>query len=120
LKDIFSIAKQLTKEALDQDRYRFTIIEKGKLSHKIKLLFSTADLSTSIPLAIIMFFQLYFLTDVVVLRPDYAGWSVGISRIWVLQTFGEPLKINFGKNKFLPYAEELNFVLQRLEGVPIR
>jgi len=49
---------------------------------RIKLLFSTGDLSTSIPLAIVMFFQLYFLTDVAGLRPDLAGWSVGISRIW--------------------------------------
>jgi len=49
---------------------------------RTKLLFSTGDLSTSIPLAILMFFQLYFLTDVAGLRPDYAGWSVGLSRIW--------------------------------------
>lgn len=49
---------------------------------RLKLLFSTGDLSTSIPLAIIMFFQLYFLTDVAGLRPDLAGWSVGLSRIW--------------------------------------
>jgi GPH family glycoside/pentoside/hexuronide:cation symporter len=47
-----------------------------------KLLFSTGDLSTSIPLAIMMFFQLYFLTDVAGLRPDYAGWAVGLGRIW--------------------------------------
>jgi GPH family glycoside/pentoside/hexuronide:cation symporter len=52
------------------------------LSLRIKLLFSTGDLSTSIPLAIVMFFQLYFLTDVAGLRPDLAGWSVGLSRIW--------------------------------------
>jgi GPH family glycoside/pentoside/hexuronide:cation symporter len=49
---------------------------------RIKLLFSTGDLSTSIPLAILMFFQLYFLTDVARLRPDYASWAVGIPRIW--------------------------------------
>lgn len=49
---------------------------------RTKLLFSTGDLSTSIPLAILMFFQLYFLTDVAGLRPDYAGWSIGFSRIW--------------------------------------
>ena len=30
-----------------------------------------------IPLAILMFFQLYFLTDVAGLRPDYAGWPRG-------------------------------------------
>jgi GPH family glycoside/pentoside/hexuronide:cation symporter len=49
---------------------------------RIKLLFSTGDLSTSIPLAILMFFQLYFLTDVAGLRPDYAGWAIGTSRLW--------------------------------------
>ncbi|MEW5867803.1 MAG: glycoside-pentoside-hexuronide (GPH):cation symporter [Chloroflexota bacterium] len=53
-----------------------------RLPLRLKLLFSTGDLSTSIPLAIIMFFQLYFLTDVAGLRPDYAGWAVGASRIW--------------------------------------
>ena len=52
------------------------------LSLRIKLLFSTGDLSTSIPLAIIMFFQLYFLTDVAGLRPDLAGWAVAIGRVW--------------------------------------
>ena len=35
-----------------------------RLPLRLKLLFSTGDLSTSIPLAILMFFQLYFLTDV--------------------------------------------------------
>ncbi len=49
---------------------------------RTKLLFSTGDFSTSIPLAILMFFQLYFLTDVAGLRPDYAGWAVGLPRIW--------------------------------------
>ena len=53
-----------------------------KLSTRLKLLYSTGDLSTSIPLVLIMFFQLYFLTDVAGLRPDYAGWAVGIGRIW--------------------------------------
>ena len=53
-----------------------------RLSMRVKLLFSTGDLSTSIPLAIVMFFQLYFLTDVAGLQPAFAGWAVGISRIW--------------------------------------
>ena len=52
------------------------------LSLRTKLLFSTGDLSTSIPLAILMFFQLYFLTDVAGLRPDYAGWAIAASRLW--------------------------------------
>jgi len=53
-----------------------------KLSRRVKMLFSTGDLSTSIPLALVMFFQLYFLTDVAGLRPSLAGWAVGIGRIW--------------------------------------
>lgn len=58
------------------------ILSNKKLPLRTKLLFSTGDLSTSIPLAILMFFQLYFLTDVAGLRPDLAGWSVGASRLW--------------------------------------
>ena len=53
-----------------------------RLPLRTKLLFSTGDLSTSIPLAILMFFQLYFLTDVAGLRPDYSGWAIGLSRLW--------------------------------------
>ena len=54
----------------------------SRLSTRFKMLFSTGDLSTSIPLAILMFFQLYFLTDVARLRPDYAGWAVALPRLW--------------------------------------
>ena len=46
-----------------------------RLSLRIKVLFSTGDLTTSIPLAIVMFFQLYFLTDVVGLPPGMASWA---------------------------------------------
>ncbi len=53
-----------------------------KLSLRLKMLFSTGDLSTSIPLAILMFYQLYFMTDIAGLRPDYAGWAVGIGKLW--------------------------------------
>ena len=59
-----------------------SIAPSNKLPLRTKLLFSTGDLSTSIPLAILMFFQLYFLTDVAGLRPDYAGWAIGASRLW--------------------------------------
>ncbi len=54
----------------------------SRLPLRTKLLYSTGDLSTSVPLAILMFFQLYFLTDVAGLRPDYAGWAIGASRLW--------------------------------------
>lgn len=52
------------------------------LPRKLKLAFSTGDLSTSIPLAILMFFQLFFLTDVAGLRPGLAAWAVALPRIW--------------------------------------
>ncbi len=55
---------------------------RDKLALRTKLLFSTGDLSTSIPLAIVMFYQLYFLTDVAGLPPGLAAWAVGIGRIW--------------------------------------
>lgn len=54
----------------------------ARLSTKTKLLFSTGDLTSSLPLAIQMFFQLYFLTDVARLSPAAAGWVLGITRIW--------------------------------------
>jgi GPH family glycoside/pentoside/hexuronide:cation symporter len=57
-------------------------IEAEKLPLKTKLLFSTGDLSTSIPLAIVMFFQLFFLTDVAGLRPDLAAWAIAAGRVW--------------------------------------
>jgi GPH family glycoside/pentoside/hexuronide:cation symporter len=55
---------------------------RDQLPRRIKLLYPTGDLSVSIPLAILMFFQLYFLTDVAHLRPDLAGWAVGIGKVW--------------------------------------
>ena len=52
------------------------------LTRRFKLLYSVGDLSTSAPLAIMAFYQLYFLTDVAGLRPDRAGLAVIIGRIW--------------------------------------
>ncbi|MFN2144907.1 MAG: MFS transporter [Anaerolineales bacterium] len=56
--------------------------EKGKLSTRIKWLYSVGSLTTSMPQAIISFFQLYFLTDIAGLRPDYAAWSIAAGRVW--------------------------------------
>lgn len=39
---------------------------------------------------------------------------------YFLQSAGEPLKLNFVKGKYGPYAENLNHVLQRIEGHFIR
>ena len=70
-----------------------------------KLLFSTGDLSTSIPLAILMFFQLYFMTDVAGLRPDLAGWAVGIGKIWdavndpLIGLLSDRIRSRFGRRR---------------------
>ena len=53
-----------------------------KLPIRLKLLFSIGSLTTSMPQAIIVFFQLYFLTDIAGLRPDYAAWSIAAGRLW--------------------------------------
>ena len=55
---------------------------KHKLSRRLKLLFSTGSLTTSMPQALIVFFQLYFMTDIAGLRPDYAAWALAVGRLW--------------------------------------
>ena len=81
--------------------------EQDRLPLRLKLLFSTGDLSVSIPLAILMFFQLYFLTDVAGLRPDYAGWAVGIGKIWdavndpLFGIFSDRIRSRWGRRRVL-------------------
>lgn len=54
-------------------------------------------------------------------EPGYRLSLLEVQKIaYFLQEAGEPLKLNFEKGKFGPYAENLNFVLQRLEGHFIR
>ena len=78
-----------------------------KLSLRLKLLFSTGDLATSIPLAILMFFQLYFLTDVAGLRPDLAGWAVGIGKLWdavndpLIGLLSDRIRSRFGRRRVM-------------------
>jgi len=53
-----------------------------KLPVRLKWLYSVGSLTTSMPQAIIAFFQLYFLTDIAGLRPDYAAWAIAAGRLW--------------------------------------
>jgi GPH family glycoside/pentoside/hexuronide:cation symporter len=54
----------------------------ASLPLRLKLLYSTGDLTTSIPLTIVMFFRFLFLTDIVGLGPGLAGWVVLAGRLW--------------------------------------
>jgi len=78
-----------------------------RLPLRTKLLFSTGDLATSIPLAVLMFFQFFFLTDVAGLRPDLAGWAVGIGKIWdsindpLLGLISDRLRTRWGRRRVL-------------------
>lgn len=79
----------------------------GKLPLRLKILYSSGDLSTNIPQAIIMFFQLYFLTDVAGLRPDYAAWAIAAGRVWdaindpLFGLFSDRIKSRFGRRRVL-------------------
>jgi O-acetyl-ADP-ribose deacetylase (regulator of RNase III) len=54
-------------------------------------------------------------------RPGYRLSLLEIQKLaYFLQEANEPLRLNFVKDKFGPYAENLNFVLQRMEGHLIR
>ncbi len=53
--------------------------------------------------------------------PGYRLSLLEIQKLaYFLQEADEPLKLHFVKDKFGPYAENLNFVLQRIEGHLIR
>ena len=79
----------------------------SKLSVRTKLLFSTGDLTTSMPQAIIVFFQLYFLTDIAGLRPDYAAWAIAAGRLWdaindpLFGVISDRLKSRHGRRRVL-------------------
>jgi len=98
----------------------------SELPTRTKLLFSTGDLSTSIPLAILMFYQLYFLTDVAGLRPDLAGWAVGIGKIWdavndpVMGLISDRIRTRWGRRRgmLLIFAVPLGISFMLMWVVP--
>ena len=64
--------------------------------------------------ALIGLFERYIL-------PGYRLTLLEIQKLaYFLQAAGEPLKLNFSKGKYGPYAETLHHVLQRMEGHFIR
>lgn len=77
------------------------------LSVSTKLLFSTGDISSSLPLAIQMFFQLYFLTDIARLSPAAAGWVLMLTRLWdavndpIVGLLSDRIRSRFGRRRVL-------------------
>jgi GPH family glycoside/pentoside/hexuronide:cation symporter len=55
---------------------------KAGLPLAAKLLFSTGDLTAAVPLTVLNFYQLYFLTDVARLPPALAGWCILVVKLW--------------------------------------
>ena len=53
--------------------------------------------------------------------PGYRLALIEIHKLaYFIQTAGEPLALDFAKDRYGPYAEKLNYVLQRMEGHYIR
>ena len=60
-----------------------------ELSRRQQWLYSTGDLTTSAPLALVSFFQLFFMTDVALLSPAIAALPILLGKIW--DAFNDPI-----------------------------
>lgn len=80
---------------------------KKKLSLWTKILFSTGDLTTSVPSALVTFYQLYFLTDIAGLAPALAAWSIAAGRVWdaindpLFGILSDRIRSRFGRRRVL-------------------
>ena len=78
-----------------------------KLPFWFKVSYSIGDLTTSGSVAIVSFYQLFFLTDVVGLRPDLAGWAIALGRIWdavndpLLGLLSDRIRSRWGRRRVL-------------------
>jgi GPH family glycoside/pentoside/hexuronide:cation symporter len=79
----------------------------GRLSTSLKWLFGAGDLTTSAPLAIVSFFQLFFLTDVARLSPALAAWPIVLGKLWdavndpVVGFLADRLRSPYGRRRVL-------------------
>lgn len=58
------------------------LIETDNLKLRQKLLFGMGDIAGTFSYTIIGFFYLYFLTDIIGLRPAYAGAAILVGKLW--------------------------------------
>lgn len=79
---------------------------KPLLDNRRKLLYSLGDLSAAIPLTILSFYQLYFLTDVARLTPKIASWSIIIVKLWdavndpLIGTWSDRIRSRYGRRRW--------------------
>ncbi len=79
----------------------------ARLSTRLKTLYSTGDLATSIPITIIMYFRFVFLADIAGLGPALAGWVVLIGRLWdavndpLIGQWSDRIRSRFGRRRVL-------------------
>jgi glycoside/pentoside/hexuronide:cation symporter, GPH family len=76
------------------------------LDRKRTLLYSLGDLSAAIPLTVLSFYQLYFLTDVARLSPAIASWSIIFVKLWdavndpILGAWSDRLRSKHGRRRW--------------------
>lgn len=81
--------------------------QKKTLPLWFKILFSSGDLTTNSFQAVVLFYQLYFLTDVAGLRPGYAAWAIAAGRLWdaindpLFGILSDRIKSRFGRRRVL-------------------
>jgi GPH family glycoside/pentoside/hexuronide:cation symporter len=79
---------------------------KPTLDRKRTLLYSLGDLSAAIPLTVLSFYQLYFLTDVARLAPGVASWSIIFVKLWdavndpLLGAWSDRLRSRHGRRRW--------------------
>lgn len=76
----------------------------------MKWLYGAGDLTTSAPLAILTFFQLFFLTDVARLAPALVAWPILLGKLWdaindpLVGILADRVRSRFGRRRILLIA----------------
>jgi glycoside/pentoside/hexuronide:cation symporter, GPH family len=75
------------------------------LSNRRKLMFGLGDLTAAVPLTVLGFYQLYFMTDVALLPPRLAAWSILAVKLWdavndpILGAISDRLRFKKGRRR---------------------
>lgn len=73
-------------------------------------IFGTGDVSSSAPLAIVAFFQLFFLTDIARMSPAHAGMAILLGKLWdsindpIIGMLADRVRSRIGRRRVLLFA----------------